>query len=256
MFATAPTYAALPPWFRARAALGLGIPLTSLGLLALAFGMQHAATFVLPLILYYGIVPLLDLLQGRDRRNLAPELAEELEGHRYYRRLLFYASGLYGCTVILTLLCLRLMLETVAWGWVAVFALGMALFNGSLILVAHELGHGHRPHDRRLARILLALIGYGHFTLEHNMGHHMKVGTAADPASARYGEGFYAFAVRELSGVLRNAISLETRRGKGRFWRRSNPLLRSWGLTLALSAPFILLFGWAFMPVLVLHHLE
>ena len=37
------------------------------------------------------------------------------------------------------------------------------------------------------------IMGYGHFNIEHNKGHHTWVATPEDPASSRMGESFYAF---------------------------------------------------------------
>ena len=42
----------------------------------------------------------------------------------------------------------------------------------------------------------LAQTGYGHFFVEHNRGHHVRVATPEDPASARMGESFYEFLPR------------------------------------------------------------
>ena len=78
---------------------------------------------------------------------------------------------------------------------------GAALFHGTLINVGHELGHSGKKLDRRAAKIANALVGYGHFTLEHNTGHHSRVATPEDCASAR-SASFYAFALRGSRGHL------------------------------------------------------
>jgi alkane 1-monooxygenase len=66
------------------------------------------------------------------------------------------------------------------------------------INVAHELGHRDRPFDRWMARLLLIPALYSHFTLEHNYGHHLKVGTPEDPATARKNEPVYRFYYRSI----------------------------------------------------------
>ena len=66
------------------------------------------------------------------------------------------------------------------------------------INVAHELGHRERRFDRWMARLLLLPVLYSHFTLEHNYGHHLKVATPEDPATARKNEPVYAFYFRSI----------------------------------------------------------
>jgi alkane 1-monooxygenase len=79
------------------------------------------------------------------------------------------------------------------------------------INVAHELGHRHNLFDKWIARLLLLPSLYSHFTLEHNYGHHLKVGTPEDPATARKGEGVYRFFVRSIFQGYRNALEIGSR---------------------------------------------
>src|SRR6185369_4184330 len=65
--------------------------------------------------------------------------------------------------------------------------------TGVGITTAHELGHKRSMLERWLARLMLAPTAYGHFLVEHNRGHHVRVATPQDPASARLGEGFWRF---------------------------------------------------------------
>ena len=51
-----------------------------------------------------------------------------------------------------------------------------------------------------MARLVLAVPAYCHFTVEHGRGHHRWVSTPEDHASARMGESIYRFALRELPG--------------------------------------------------------
>ncbi|MDR5662823.1 fatty acid desaturase, partial [Burkholderia cenocepacia] len=80
------------------------------------------------------------------------------------------------------------------------------------INTAHELGHKTDRFERWLAKITLAPVAYGHFYVEHNRGHHVRVATAEDPASARYGESFWAFLPRTVTGSIRSAWRLEKAR--------------------------------------------
>jgi alkane 1-monooxygenase len=75
----------------------------------------------------------------------------------------------------------------------------MGLLCGTFgINVAHELGHRTDKREQFLAKLLLLTSLYMHFYIEHNKGHHRRVSTPEDPASARYGESVYAFYFRSV----------------------------------------------------------
>jgi alkane 1-monooxygenase len=103
--------------------------------------------------------------------------------------------------------------------------------------------------------VALAQSGYGHFFIEHNRGHHVKVATPEDPASARLGESFYAFLPRTVSGSLRSAWELEATRlgrlGSGP-WTPRNDILTAWAMTIVLYAALVAVFGIAILPFLVI----
>jgi alkane 1-monooxygenase len=105
------------------------------------------------------------------------------------------------------------------------------------IVTAHELMHRPQAGKRRLAFLLMALTGYAHFCIEHVRGHHARVATPEDPASARRGQSFYAFLPQTLIGSFRSAWQLEAERleraGHGR-WSWHNDILRWHAFTLAL----------------------
>jgi len=80
------------------------------------------------------------------------------------------------------------------------------------INVAHELGHREGQFDRWMARLLLIPVLYSHFTLEHNYGHHLKVATPEDPATARKNEPVYFFFVRSILQGYLNAWKIGFKR--------------------------------------------
>ena len=111
--------------------------------------------------------------------------------------------------------------------------------------VGHELTH--RTTDRKalvVGRWLLAPTFDAEFSIEHVYGHHNRLATPRDPASARRGEQFYAFLLRSVVGQTRSAWALEAgrlrRQGHAVLgWR--NRMLRGWLMSLAIVA----FFGWA-----------
>jgi alkane 1-monooxygenase len=63
-----------------------------------------------------------------------------------------------------------------------------------------------------MARLLLTPAFYIHFQIAHNQGHHLKVGTPEDPATARRDESIYAFFLRTIPGNYFEAWGLERKR--------------------------------------------
>jgi fatty acid desaturase len=80
-------------------------------------------------------------------------------------------------------------------------------------IVGHELVHRRSAPMAMLAgRWLLAGNGDAQFSISHVYGHHMNVGTPADPATARRGEDVYRFAWRSAVGQYQEAAHIEAQR--------------------------------------------
>lgn len=80
------------------------------------------------------------------------------------------------------------------------------------IVVAHELIHRKEKWLHQLGRVLLGAVLYEHFATEHIRGHHVRVGTPADPATARFGETRVEHFRRNVPDQLESAWKLETTR--------------------------------------------
>ena len=92
------------------------------------------------------------------------------------------------------------------------FALAVGTVTGGMgITIAHELGHRASRLDRVIAKALLVSVAYGHFFVEHVRGHHVRVATPDDPATAPRGMSVYRFIPRSVIGSLRHAWRLEHR---------------------------------------------
>ncbi|MFP8961422.1 alkane 1-monooxygenase [Streptomyces nanhaiensis] len=199
------------------------------------------------------IVPLVDRLTGADGANPPEEAVPRLEADHYYR----------WCTY----LYLPIQFGALVWAcgqWASgrlsvADGLGLAATTGVVagvaINTAHELGHKRELLERRLSRIALAQTWYGHFYVEHNHGHHVRVATPEDPASSRVGESFWRFLPRTVLGSLRSAWHLERRR----LSRRKRPVLgphndvlTAWALSAVLFAALTAVFGWRVLPYLAL----
>jgi alkane 1-monooxygenase len=202
----------------------------------------------------YVIIPVLDLLIGDDASNAPEEVVAWLEQDRYYRWVTYLFLPLQFVTLFV-----GLWLMTRNGGLPVVDKLGIAttlgMLNGIAINTAHELGHKKEHHERWFARIALAPCGYGHFFIEHNRGHHVRVATPDDPASSRLGESFWRFWPRTVVGSAQNGWRLEKSRlrrmGKGT-WTLRNDVLNAWAMTIVLWAVLAALFGVGVLPFLLL----
>ncbi|WP_083195048.1 alkane 1-monooxygenase [Pararhodobacter sp. CCB-MM2] len=213
-------------------------------LAALTLGAPSWAVAVTPLFLLFGLCTALDHVFGRDHRNVSLEIVMGLEDDPYYRRLLFLVTGLFGLSLLLA--CWIVSSGVFGPLQSVLFGLGLGLIHAPLVLIGHELGHARSLRDRRMARVALGLIGYGHFSIEHNSGHHVHVATPRDPASARYGESLYRFAMREIPGVLMGALRAERARLARRglvFWHLQNTILQSWLVTGLMALAILAAFG-------------
>lgn len=212
-------------------------------------------TLMAPLVGIYLVVPLLDWALGSDTNNPPEELVPQLEEDRYYRYLTYATVPMHFIVLFIA--------AYVAGSYplsslgIMLIAMSVGLYSGLAINTAHELGHKQTPFEQLLARICLAVPAYGHFSIEHNRGHHVWVSTPEDPASARMGESIYAFALREIPGTFVRGWQLEKQRlakqGKS-LWSPSNQILHSYALSAAIHIGLIALFGWVMVPFLLVHN--
>ena len=232
--------------------LGLLVPLLPF----MAWGLVEATGWGLlwfwgP-IFVFGVMPLLDTVIGKDSSNPPDSVVKWLEQDRYYRwctyaYLPLQYVALFGGAWLLASGDLSVV-EKVG------LALTLGCVTGIGINTAHELGHKRASLERWLSKIALAPTGYGHFFIEHNRGHHVRVATPEDPASSRLGESFYRFWPRTVSGSLRSAWELEAERfaRQGRSpWTLRNDILNAWTMSLVLFGALVALFGPGVLPYLL-----
>jgi len=156
-------------------------------------------------VLYvFGLTPVVDLLVGTQERNPEEDASPSVFFDYVVRGWVVVHMGilLYGLSLVGSLPPLEMLGLTVSIG----------LVGGAGINVAHELMHRRGRGDRALAELLMSLVGYAHFCVEHVHGHHRHVATPRDPATAQLGESVYRFVPRSVFGGLRSAWGIETRR--------------------------------------------
>jgi alkane 1-monooxygenase len=203
--------------------------------------------------LVFGIFPLLDLAVGMDSANPPDSVIKWLEQDRYYRWCTYaYIPIQYAGLVLACWLWSSGKLSTVDD---IGLALTMSMVSGIAINTAHELGHKRATNERWLSKVALAQSAYGHFFIEHNRGHHVRVATPEDPASSRLGESFWEFLPRTVSGSLKSSWELECvrldRMGKSH-WSPRNDILNAWAMTVVLFGALTAIFGWVVLPYLLI----
>jgi alkane 1-monooxygenase len=205
-----------------------------------------------PLLVFIAF-PILDIAVGVDATNPPDSVLKWLEQDRYYRWCTYVFIPIQYAGLVLA-----------CWLWASgdlslLGSLGLAftvgVVGGIAINTAHELGHKRDSAERWLSRVALAQTGYGHFFIEHNRGHHVRVATPEDPASSRLGESFWAFLPRTVSGSLGSAWGIEAARldrmGKSH-WSIHNDILSAWAMTVGLFALLAVVFGPVVLPYLVI----
>ena len=241
------------------------LPLLPLiGWLGYAQGGHHSLWWFTGPILVFVVIPFLDVVIGKDASNPPDEILGMLENDRYYRtvtflfipfQLLTFSFGMFligGGTVLGwdpfgTA-------DQLIWGigepLTLVDKIGltttMGMIAGIGINTAHELGHKKEELERWFARVALGQTAYGHFYIEHNRGHHVRVATPPDPASSRLGETFLEFFPRTVIGSLRSAWNLEAKRFErlgATKWTLKNDVLNAWMFTVIIWGTVLILFG-------------
>lgn len=200
-------------------------------------------------------MPILDHLVGPDSSSAPQSVLAWLERDPFYR----LATHLFLPAQYLSLIFACWLWAGGGWLTMAVtdkigLMVAVGTVGGVAINAAHELGHKVQKSERRLSKLALAQTCYGHFFVEHNRGHHVRVATPEDNATSRLGESLYAFIPRSVCGGLHSAWQLECRRLRRHRWSRwslRNDVLNSWLLSAGLFAGLVAWFGVTVLPWLI-----
>lgn len=200
----------------------------------------------------FGIIPALDYLNGEDQSNPPDEIVEALAKEKFYRIAVYGAAvGLYVSFIWGVYMLAK---GGLAWHAMLGLTVSLGVISGISVNTSHELGHKSSAFERILAKLALAPTFYGNFFVEHNRGHHVRVSTPEDPASARFGEHLYEFIIRSAVGAHQSAWELEKKRlarsNKGPFtWENDN--LQAWAMSVVLFGGLIAWLGVGIVPYLV-----
>lgn len=173
----------------------------------------------LPVIVFFGFVPSLELFFSPDRENFSKE-EEQVEKEQKIYSYILYA------TIPIHLAFLGYFFVVIQEAGLTNIDLAgrisaMGLMCGVIgINVGHELGHRNNRKDEFLGELLLLTSLNTHFLPYHNGGHHYNVATPNDAATARKNELLYIFWIRSHFMSYSQAWQLENKRLKesGRSW--------------------------------------
>ena len=144
------------------------------------------------------VLPFLDVVLGKNTTNLDEQARTSKALSNLFDWMLYFNLPIvFGLMSYFLFQVTTQSYTTSEWIGLSLSA-GILLATNS-INVAHELGHRQSLIERTMSKILYIPCLYMHFYIEHNFGHHMKVATPEDGATAKYNQSVYAFWIRSVS---------------------------------------------------------
>lgn len=201
-----------------------------------AFSSEGLFSF-LPIIWAFVFIPTIELFMKPNAANMdaaEEELARNDKRYDYllyvvvilqYLSLFYFLYSLSPITYSLSTSTSNLS-PLILIGRISSMGLLCGIFG---INVGHELGHRANKLEQFLAKLLLLSSQYLHFFIEHNKGHHKRVATAEDPASARLGENIFFFYPRTIIFSYLSAWEIankEVKRKVGTIWSLKNEMIQ------------------------------
>lgn len=168
-------------------------------------------TLLAPFIVYV-IVPIFDLILGKDPVNPEADDEKGLSQESFYKWLTVSCLPLYFITLISTAYFLMEWKDLTTAGQLAyIYSMGLV---GAIIAinVGHELVHKNTKLEQISGGLLLSLVSYGGFKIEHVYGHHVHVSTPEDASSSRFNENVYSFVPKAVVRNFINAWKLQKKR--------------------------------------------
>ena len=237
--------------FNLRVAWLILLQFLSLSLLGYALGdlggMPGLGNLLTPFWVFVAF-PLIDTWIGIDTRNPPPGSDAVLSAATGYRLLPLAALPAHALMLLWAAPAAVALAAQSPLGALGL-CLSVGIVGGAIgITYAHELIHKPTALERNAGGILLALVAYGGFKVEHVYGHHVDVATPRDTSTARLGQSAYAFLLRSLLVNPLRAWQLAGARLGARglpAWHWRNEMYLWHGLTLLVAAAMTAWLGWA-----------
>ena len=161
--------------------------------------------------LIYAMLPFLDDVFTRDYRNPSEAERKNLEKNDSYFKFCLLASVAVDWFIFFQVMKY---MSTVDLKTEGIFKLIGFLYvysnlNATHFTVAHEIFHKPGNFNRILGTLHMSKNLYTHFTYEHIYGHHRKVATPEDPASAPQHITVYRFFLKSLVGSWKSVYKMQ-----------------------------------------------
>jgi alkane 1-monooxygenase len=226
----------------------LALPLT----VFVSFNSSGVLTF-LPVFVFFGLVPLLEMAFQPDAKNLDERERELAANDKYFDFLLYLMLPIQWGFLFYFFFTIS---ETTATLDLAGKIVSMGIMCGVIgINLGHELGHRLSKVEQLIGEVLLLSSLENHFLPYHNRGHHHNVGTPNDPATARKNELLFIFWFRSQIGSYFQAWQIEKERlsiQKLSFWHYTNRMIIYTLLHIALLSSIFFIFGFKVLVAFIL----
>ncbi|CAM3637981.1 alkane 1-monooxygenase [Litorimonas haliclonae] len=242
-----------PEWKRHLWLISLTFPTTPLLGIALALATGNPHWVWLPVAIFYVLVPALDYFVGDDKYDLLGLIQDEVSRSKFYK---FMVHAMLPA-IYLTWVGGAWFFTKQSWPWDVYLALGLSHGWGLAFAInaGHETGHKTDKVSKWFALFMLLPSFYGHFRVEHNMGHHSDVATPRDHATSRFGESYYQFMSREYPGAWKRSWKIEKRRADRKGYSRfslKNEVVLATDMALILWSVMIVIFGVSVLAYMLL----
>ncbi len=200
----------------------------------------------LPLIVFFGFVPAMELLFNPDKENFDKDQEKVEKENKLYTYILYAMIPIQ--LVFLYYFFLVIQEPELVFVDLVGRITAMGLMCGVIgINVGHELGHRNNRFDEFLGEILLLTSLNTHFLPYHNGGHHFNVATPNDAATARKNELLYVFWIRSHFMSYIQAWQIENKRmnesGRSVFHFQNRMIIYTLANIIVLGAIFFFV-GW------------
>ena len=166
---------------------------------------------LLPILIYFGLVPLIELFFQPDTTNIDKDLETQMKQDPFYEWVIYLIIPLH----MFLLVKFFFVINSTEVGSLEYFgrisSIGI-LLGVTGINLGHELGHRKNKGLKYLGELLLLTSLNTHFLPYHNAGHHLNVATPKDAATARKNELLFIFWIRSHFGSYMEAWKIEIRR--------------------------------------------
>lgn len=188
------------------------------------FWLEGIYTYLTPVYAFV-LIPILELFTDSSTKNFDKKTRISLSKKTIFDWMLYLNLPIvYGI--------LLFSFYTISQSTMEIYELvGMTISTGIIlgsngINVAHELGHRFTK-ERFIGKALLLPSLYMHFYIEHNYGHHIKVATKEDPATAQYNQPVYQFWITSTLGQYISAWKIQMhllKKNKNSFFSSKNDM--------------------------------